>query len=113
MEIKTCPCCGEKPDYSIEPDSFGSRTGEWHKIVCNSWLCLTVEASEPTKDEAIKSWNTRVDNGLHHIEEALRRVKKIHKPKYRHNCHEWDGLEIDEFWHEFKAGMCFKEWREE
>ena len=47
----------------------------------------------------------------HHFIEIIQRLRKIHKPKYRHFCMEWDGLEIDEFCVEFNACTCFKELR--
>lgn len=46
------------------------------------------------------------------ISEAENRIellKHLHPPKYRHNCPEWDEMEIDEYDIEFGACACFKE----
>ena len=42
------------------------------------------------------------------LQQTILRLSKIHKPKYKHFCHEWDGLEIDEFCPEFSCCSCFE-----
>ena len=41
--------------------------------------------------------------------ERIEFLKHLHPPKYRHNCPEWDEMEIDEYDIELGACACFKE----
>jgi hypothetical protein len=46
------------------------------------------------------------------LRSIIDRVIRIHEPKYKHQCWEWDGLEIDEFDPEFGSCTCFSELNE-
>lgn len=47
-----------------------------------------------------------IHSELYRLQECIIRLKRIHKPKYRHECLDWDGLEIDEFDPEFEICTC-------
>lgn len=53
-----------------------------------------------------------LDSALYTAESIIGKLKELHPPKYRHNCPEWDEMEIDEYNIEFAACSCFKEVQE-
>jgi hypothetical protein len=64
----------------------------------------SVEESSTDNEEMLAQWVTR-------LEGQIKLLRKIHPVKYKHCCHEWDGLEIDEYDLEFEACTCFTELR--
>jgi hypothetical protein len=91
MEYITIPVItvDEKKDREIEDyfDTKKVKTREAQKIV-NKWK---------TENEEVEM-----------LQGIIKRVSKIHPPKFNHFCHEWDGLEINEYDPEFGACTCFK-----
>jgi hypothetical protein len=61
-DIKPCPFCGEMP-ISVEWNRIGNVPGTW-RIRCRKWIdCLAPYCVEPSRELAIKKWNTRKGEG--------------------------------------------------
>ena len=87
MNDKTvyCNMCYEKPSVNSE-----GRCNDCEEILEDVWDMKRVEEI---------ALLTRI----------IKRVQKINPPKFKHLCHEWDGLEINEFDPEFDTCTCYGE----
>lgn len=58
--IKSCPFCGQEPQYAFRPSDH-TKTGEWHTLSCFGGGCSShAWHGGDTKDAVIESWNKRV-----------------------------------------------------
>jgi hypothetical protein len=55
VELKPCPFCGRKPTLVCD--------GNAYKVFCENGYCLAAYGWSVEKEEVIKGWNRRVNDG--------------------------------------------------
>ena len=55
MELKSCPFCGRKPKLVCD--------GNAYKVFCQNGFCLAAYGWSVEKEEVIKGWNRRANDG--------------------------------------------------
>lgn len=91
------------------PRSFAKNSDKFLELIPSELIDRNITINPIlTGEDQIELLTITLEDASRH----MKTLKYLHPPKYRHNCPEWDEMEIDEYNIEFAACSCFKEVQE-